>query len=155
MRNTKGKSASNEDDYLFSDQIGHLLRRAYQRHTALFQQYIPDSQLTAAQFVVLCSVRDNEGSSLADIVKATVIDQATIRGVVDRLKQRKLVQVDHDPFDRRKLVVNLTPVGRGLVEQMEPFAKQITESTYGKLNPAERVALDFLLKKMLESDETE
>lgn len=149
----KGKSSSTKDGYLFSDQIGHLLRRVYQRHTALFQQYIPDSQLTAAQFVVLCSVRDNGASSLADLVKATVIDQATVRGVVDRLKQRELVQVDHDPIDRRKVVINLTPIGQELVAQMEPFAKQITESTYGNLNAAERVALDFLLTKMLNGDE--
>ena len=153
MRNMKGKSSSTKDGYLFSDQIGHLLRRVYQRHTALFQQYIPDSQLTAAQFVVLCSVRDNGASSLADLVKATVIDQATVRGVVDRLKQRELVQVDHDPIDRRKVVINLTPIGQELVVQMEPFAKQITESTYGNLNPAERLALDFLLTKMLNGDE--
>ncbi|EJO33333.1 MarR family winged helix-turn-helix transcriptional regulator [Achromobacter marplatensis] len=153
MRNMKGKSSSTKDGYLFSDQIGHLLRRVYQRHTALFQQYIPDSQLTAAQFVVLCSVRDNGASSLADLVKATVIDQATVRGVVDRLKQRELVQVDHDPIDRRKVVINLTPIGQELVAQMEPFAKQITESTYGNLNPAERLALDFLLTKMLNGDE--
>ena len=144
-----------QDGYHFSDQIGHLLRRVYQRHTALFQQYIPDSQLTAAQFVVLCSVRDNSGSSLADIVKATMIDQATIRGVVDRLKQRELVQVDHDRIDRRKVVINLTEAGQDLVRDMEPFAKQITESTYGKLNPAERLALDFLLKKMLEGGEAD
>jgi MarR family transcriptional regulator, lower aerobic nicotinate degradation pathway regulator len=149
----KGKSSPTKDGYLFSDQIGHLLRRVYQRHTALFQQYIPDSQLTAAQFVVLCSVRDNGASSLADLVKATVIDQATVRGVVDRLKQRELVQVDHDPIDRRKVVINLTPIGQELVAQMEPFAKQITESTYGNLNPAERLALDFLLTKMLNGDE--
>ncbi|HEY9318396.1 MULTISPECIES: MarR family winged helix-turn-helix transcriptional regulator [Achromobacter] len=153
MRTMKGKSSSTKDGYLFSDQIGHLLRRVYQRHTALFQQYIPDSQLTAAQFVVLCSVRDNGASSLADLVKATVIDQATVRGVVDRLKQRELVQVDHDPIDRRKVVINLTPIGQELVAQMEPFAKQITESTYGNLNPAERLALDFLLTKMLNGDE--
>ncbi|MFF7395368.1 MarR family winged helix-turn-helix transcriptional regulator [Achromobacter sp. NPDC008082] len=153
MRNVKGKSSSTTDGYLFSDQIGHLLRRVYQRHTALFQQYIPDSQLTAAQFVVLCSVRDNGASSLADLVKATVIDQATVRGVVDRLKQRELVQVDHDPVDRRKVVINLTPIGQALVQEMEPFAKQITESTYGNLNPAERLALDFLLTKMLNGDE--
>jgi len=153
MRNVKHKSAPDKDSYLFSDQIGHLLRRVYQRHTALFQQYIPDSQLTAAQFVVLCSVRDNQGSSLADIVKATVIDQATVRGVVDaRLKQRELVRVDHDPHDRRKVVINLTPVGQELVRKMEPFALQITESTYGTLNPAERVALEFLLRKMIEGD---
>ncbi len=149
----KDMSSPKSSEYLFSDQIGHLLRRVYQRHTALFQQYIPDSQLTAAQFVVLCSVRDHGASSLADLVKATVIDQATVRGVVDRLKQRELVQVHHDPVDRRKVVVTLTDVGRNLVQQMEPFAKQITESTYGNLNPAERVALHFLLTKMLSNDE--
>ncbi len=137
--------------YLFSDQVGHLLRRVYQRHTSLFQQYIPDSQLTAAQFVVLCTLRDHDGSSLVDIVKATVIDQATIRGVVDRLKQRELVDVRHDPSDRRKVVVSLTHAGRDLVDRMEPHGRQITESTYGKLNPAERLALNFLLRKMLES----
>jgi len=141
--------------YDFSAQVGHLLRRAYQRHTALFQQFIPDSQLTVAQFVVLCALRDQGGSSMSDIVKATVIDQATIRGVVDRLKQRELVQVDHDRIDRRKVVINLTEAGQDLVRDMEPFAKQITESTYGKLNPAERLALDFLLKKMLEGGEAD
>lgn len=139
--------------YVFSEQIGHLLRRVYQRHTALFQQYIPDSQLTAAQFVVLCSLRDHGRSSLADVVKATVIDQATIRGVVDRLKQRDLISVDHDKVDRRKVVIDLTEEGQALVREMQPFAQEITESTYGKLNPAERLALDFLLRKMLDGNE--
>ncbi len=146
----KNNSESEQQRYIFSDQIGHFLRRAYQRHTALFQQYIPDSKLTAAQFVVLNSIRSNGSSSLADVVKATVIDQATIRGVVDRLKQRELVSVDHDRTDRRKVVINLTPAGSALVAEMEPFAQEITESTYGNLNPAERLALNFLLRKMLE-----
>lgn len=137
------------EPYVFSEQVGHLLRRAYQHHTAQFQHYIPDSQLTAAQFVALCSIRDHSGSSLVDIVRTTVIDQATIRGVVDRLKQRGLVEVGLDPVDRRKNVIDLTPQGRALVEAMQPFALQITEGTYGRLNPAERVALKYLLQKML------
>lgn len=148
------KAPPPENGYDFSGQIGHLLRRVYQRHTALFQQYIPDSQLTAAQFVVLCSVRDNGGSSLADIVKATVIDQATIRGVVDRLKQRELIEVHLDKTDRRKVVINLTAAGQALVHEMQPFAMQISESTYGNLNPAERMALDFLLRKMLQDSDS-
>lgn len=45
------------DSYDFHDQIGHLLRRAYQRHVAIFQDFIPDSDLTAAQFVMLCTVK--------------------------------------------------------------------------------------------------
>jgi len=144
---------SQERGYVFSEQIGHLLRRVYQRHAAVFQQHIPDSQLTAAQFVVLCSLHDHGASSLADVVKATVIDQATIRGVVERLKQRNLISVDHDRMDRRKVVIELTEEGRTLVRETQPFAHKITKATYGKLNPAERLALDFLLRKMLEGDD--
>lgn len=141
---------SGPENYQVSAQIGHLLRRAYQRHSSFFQQSIPNAQLTTAQFVVLCTVREHSGSSLAEIVKAAVIDQATIRGVVDRLKQRDLLNVDLDASDKRKVVLTLTPKGLELIKAVEPIAVKITESTYGKLNPAERFALDFLLKKMLE-----
>jgi DNA-binding MarR family transcriptional regulator len=143
---------SSDPAYDFSEQVGHLLRRAYQRHTALFQQFIPDSQLTVAQFVVLCALRDHSGSSLSDIVKATVIDQATIRGVIDRLKSRELLQVDLDPLDRRKVAVSLTTEGARLVAEMEPYARTISEQTFGPLNPAERVALIFLLRKLCIGD---
>lgn len=134
--------------YDFSAQVGHLLRRAYQRHTALFQAHIPDSQLTAAQFVVLCAARDQGSSSMSDIVKRTVIDQATIRGVIERLRSRELLDVTHDPEDRRKVRVSLTGQGAAIVARMEPFARTISEQTYGPLNVAERVALAYLLRKM-------
>jgi len=137
-------------DYHFSDQIGHLLRRVYQHHTAIFQQHIPDSQLTAAQFVTLCAIRDMATCSLSDIVKITAIDQGTIRGIIERLKARDLIVLSHDSADRRKVLVSLSPAGSRLVEETVPFASQITEATYGSLNPAERVALVFLLRKMIE-----
>jgi DNA-binding MarR family transcriptional regulator len=102
---------SSNDNYDFHDQIGHLLRRAYQRHVAIFQEAIPDSDLTAAQFVTLCAVREHKTCSLNEIVKTTAIDQATIRGVVDRLKTRGLVAVSADPSDGRKLLVRATSPG--------------------------------------------
>ncbi|NYT69169.1 MarR family winged helix-turn-helix transcriptional regulator [Pusillimonas noertemannii] len=149
-RRLPGTSAS--ENYDFSEQVGHLLRRAYQRHTALFQQIIPDTQLTAAQFVVLCSVRDSGACSLSQIVKQTAIDQATIRGVIDRLKARKFVSVRHDEMDRRKVLVSLTEAGQSLVESMVPFAFEITEKTFNGFNPAERMALLYLLNKMCAGD---
>ena len=149
-RRLPGTSAS--ENYDFSEQVGHLLRRAYQRHTALFQQIIPDTQLTAAQFVVLCSIRDSGACSLSQIVKQTAIDQATIRGVIDRLKARKFVSVRHDEMDRRKVLVSLTEAGQSLVESMVPFAFEITEKTFNGFNPAERMALLYLLNKMCAGD---
>ena len=53
------------NDYRVTDQVGHLLRRAYQRHTAIFQSVVPANKLSAAQFVVLCAVRDGVGLALA------------------------------------------------------------------------------------------
>jgi len=138
--------------YEFSSQVGHLLRRAYQRHTALFQQFIPDSKLTVAQFVVMCALNDDGPASIASLVKATVIDQATIRGVVDRLKNRDLISLQADPSDRRKVMVTLTQAGAQLVTEMQPFAQTITEETFGPLNEAERVALLYLLRKITESE---
>ncbi|MYZ42063.1 MarR family winged helix-turn-helix transcriptional regulator [Schauerella aestuarii] len=153
MPKNKTSPASNTPDYQFSEQVGHLLRRAYQRHVALFQQTIPDSQLTAAQFVALCAVRDNGASSLSDIVRVTAIDQATVRGVIERLKSRALLAVSHDPADRRKVLVTLTPAGRCVIDDVVPFAHDITEATFGNLNPAERVAIVYLLRKMSGADD--
>jgi DNA-binding MarR family transcriptional regulator len=125
-------------DYHFSDQIGHLLRRAYQHHTA-------------TQFVTLCAIRDMQTCSLSEIVKVTAIDQGTIRGIIERLKSRHLILLSHDANDKRKVLVSLSDTGSALVTETVPFAATITEATYGNLNPGERVALVFLLRKMIDS----
>lgn len=138
------------DSYVFSEQVGHLLRKAYQRHLAIFQQNVGDSQLTAVQFVTLCALRDHGASSLTELVKATAVDQATIRGIVERLKSKALITLEPDPQDKRKVVVDLSPSGAELVAQTAPRAAQISELTMSNLNPAERVAVLFLLRKMID-----
>ncbi|MNF74338.1 HTH-type transcriptional repressor NicR [compost metagenome] len=142
---------SNEAPYDVTEQIGHLLRKAYQRHTAIFQQNACDPQLTTIQFVTLCALRDHGPSSQTELVKATAVDQATIRGIVDRLKTRDLVELSPDPDDRRKVIVGLTDAGRAILDAMIPCARQISELTMGSLNAGERVAILFLLRKMIEN----
>jgi MarR family transcriptional regulator, lower aerobic nicotinate degradation pathway regulator len=136
------------DEYRFSDQIGHLLRRAYQRHVAIFQQTVPDPQLTAAQFVVLCTVRDRPGCDIPHIVQATAMDEDTVRGIVERLKWRKLLTAPHAPGDARATTATLTPEGAATVERTVPYAREISELTFGDLGPEERVAIVALLRKL-------
>ncbi|MNV98987.1 HTH-type transcriptional repressor NicR [compost metagenome] len=87
---------------------------------------------------------------MSEIARATAIDQATVRGIIERLKSRELIAVSHDARDRRKVVVLLAPAGEALINEVVPFAQDITERTMGGLNPAERVALLYLLRKMSE-----
>lgn len=135
--------------YDFTEQVGHLLRKAYQRHMAIFQQQVGDAQLTAVQFITLCAVRDRGPSSLTELVAATAVDQATIRGIIERLKARELVDLGHDAQDKRKVIVHLSEAGRDVVERTVPLALEISEATLAHLNPAERVAMSYLLRKMI------
>ena len=135
-------------DYDFSEQVGHLLRRAYQRHVAIFQQIIPDSRLTGAQFSVLCALRDHGPISMSEICRETAIDQATVRGIVERLKARGLTSTAADAVDRRKVIVALEQAGEALLNEVIPAAHRVSELTVASLNAAERVALLYLLRKL-------
>ncbi|MBK5961649.1 MarR family transcriptional regulator [Rhodoplanes elegans] len=134
--------------YDFREQIGHLLRRAYQRHVSIFQQNAADPQLTAVQFVTLCTLRERGPSSQSELVRATAVDQGTIRGIIERLTARRLVAIATDGDDRRKVIVHLTARGSAMIDRMVPSAHHITELTMGDLEPVERVALVHLLRKM-------
>ncbi|MGF1699463.1 MarR family transcriptional regulator [Photobacterium makurazakiensis] len=139
-----------EQGYILSEQVGHLIRKSYQKHTAIFQSLSYDEQLTSIQFATLCTIVDRGPSSLTELVNETDIDQATIRGVVKRLRARELIQRVQDTQDNRKVIITITPEGRELVEKMLPSAKKITEETLKNLNETEKVAFLFLLKKITE-----
>lgn len=134
--------------YDVSEQIGHLLRKAYQRHLAIFSQTIDDPQLTAVQFAVMSANRRLGPSSMSDLSKATAIDAATARGIIERLKARGLIMLRTNDEDRRKVMVELTADGHALIERITPVAAHISELTMGDLNEVERVAALYLLRKL-------
>ena len=132
--------------------IGFLIRKIYQKNQGIWQALCPDPQLTSVQFAVLDVVLRKGPCSLAEVGRAAAIDSATTRGVVDRLRLRRLIALDSDSRDRRKVIVRLQPAGERMVRDMQPVLAGITEATWSPLNPAERVALRFLLLKATEDD---
>lgn len=139
-------------EYKFEEQVGYLLRRAYQRHTAIFQRLCPDPQLTQVQLAVLCAAYERGESSLTEIGRSAAIDPATTRGIVERLQERELVALVPSKSDKRKVMVVIQRAGRQLLKDVVADAAQITRQTLSSLNPAEQVALLFLLKKLFEAD---
>ncbi|MDB4836978.1 MarR family winged helix-turn-helix transcriptional regulator [Marinomonas sp.] len=138
-------------DYVFTEQVGYLLRKAHQRHMMIFQEMSCEPNLTAPQFIALCTIQNMVSCSITDIVTATSVDQATMRGVIERLKSKGWIHLSEDLKDRRKVMISLSEAGSSLLDSMIPCAQDITEATLEGLNPAERVALIFLLKKMNET----
>jgi DNA-binding MarR family transcriptional regulator len=135
-------------NYNLEDQVGHLMRRANQRHAAIFFDGLNDQQLTAMQFAVLVKISDEEEVSQNRLGRLAAMDPATVQGVVRRLKERALIDARPDPDDRRRSLWRLSKAGKSLVIAAIPIAKQITERTLGPLSKSERNTFLALLRKL-------
>ena len=141
-----GKGA--RDDYILTEQVGHLLRRAHQRHTAIFQDMIGQAQLTPTQYAALVKIRDCGEVSQNELGRMTAMDPATIQGVIQRLQTRALIARRADPDDRRCTLLSLSEAGRALTERAIERGKAITAATLAPLADAERAAFLALLRKL-------
>ena len=137
------------EDYRLEDQVGHLMRRAHQRHTAIFQDGIEALQLTPTQFAALAKIRDLGEVSQNQLGRLTAMDPATIQGVIQRLDARKLIARQPDPKDRRCTLLTLTSEGSALIADAIERARKITEATLAPLSASERQAFLALLRKLI------
>lgn len=138
---------SNPDDYRLADQIGHILRRASQRHSQIFSGLMTDA-LTPTRFAALAMLQERGGLSQNELGRLTAMDIATIKGVVDRLRAKGLVSVEQDPKDGRRSLIDLTAAGRNVLAEAIPIGGAISEATLSSLTAAESVSLIRLLRKI-------
>lgn len=133
-------------DYRLDDQIGYILRRVTQRHLALFAAAIPE--VTTTQFAVLARLSEIGPVSQNHLGRATAMDAATIKGVVDRLAKLDLVATTADPADRRRLTVSLTEAGQHLFTHRVATALAVSAETVSPLSPDEARQLKALLLRL-------
>jgi DNA-binding MarR family transcriptional regulator len=133
--------------YVLDDQVGFLLRKAQQRHTAIFARRM-GIELTPTQFAALVRVAESGAISQNELGRQTAMDAATIKGVIDRLTERRLVRSRPDPADRRRVVLELTGEGAKLAAEAIAVAAEITRETLEPLTETEQRALLPLLRKL-------
>ena len=135
------------DPYVLDAQVGYVLRRAHQRHTALFAARM-EGGLTPTQFAALSRLAEVGPCSQNHLGRLTAMDVATIKGVVDRLRARGLVASESDAEDRRRSVIALTEEGRALIGPAQAAGREITEATLAPLSARERDTLLRLLRRI-------
>ena len=138
---------TSDKSYTLDAQVGFLLRLASQRHSVIFQNMMSHG-LTPTQFSTLIRVAENEKVSQNQLGRLAAMDIATIKGVVDRLKAKGLLETKPDPEDKRRSTICLTEAGRGLINQLKADGHQITKATLAPLSATEQRTLLALLKKI-------
>ena len=146
-RHPARKPALATESYELSEQVGFILRQAMQRHVSIFGE-IMGEELTPTQWAVLSQLYRDGGSSQNLLGRQTAMDAATIKGVVDRLIKRNLVQTTPDPEDSRRVIVELTDSGASYASELLPKAGTVTKVTLSPLTTRQRATLIALLKQL-------
>ncbi len=142
------RRAEFDTEYRLEDQVGYWLRRAYQRHMAIFAASMGDLDLTSTQFAALVKLRELGAAPQTELGRLTGMDRATISGVVARLQKRGLVQLRADPQDRRARIIALTSAGGDLLAQALRRVEQVSEQTLAPVGAGEAIALHETLRKL-------
>src|SRR5216684_2602459 len=140
-----------EPAYRLEDQVGFLLRRAYQRASSNLVDRIGPHDLTAPQFATLARLYERGTLSQNLLGRLVAMEPANIRDVVLRLKKRRLIMTRRNPGDGRLILVSLTPSGMSLVEELLPIEIECTAKTLAALNASERRLLYELLGRLADS----
>lgn len=142
------RKAELEAQYRLEDQVGYWLRRAYQRHMAIFAAAMGNLDLTSTQFAALVKLQELGAAPQTELGRLTGMDRATISGVVARLQKRGLLQLRGDPEDRRARIIALTEAGEALLAQALRRVESVSDQTLAPVGAAEAIALRETLRKL-------
>lgn len=140
-------AGSSEHGYVLDEQVGYMLRKAYQRNSGIFLELIPHG-LTMTQFSAMYRLGERGSMSQNQLGRSVAMDAATTKGIVNRLAERNFVRTDPDPKDRRRYQVSLTEQGKQVLGEALEKAAEVSRTTLSPLKPAERRTFLKLLSRL-------
>jgi DNA-binding MarR family transcriptional regulator len=107
---------------------------------------IPQAAATAL------AVIDGAGAPLtpSQVADRVLIPSATVTATLDLLERRGWIRRAPNPDDRRSTLVEITPEGRAVADQILPGIRMLEKSVLSALTPDERLQLLDLLAKILD-----
>ena len=108
-------------DMLF-DRIGRLLRPLH---------------VSAAGGLVLGILRDRGPISPSELSERLIVTRATVTGVLDSLERRGFVRRSANPADRRSLLVEITPAGLDVLQELRTIVHRNEKAWMGGLSESD------------------
>jgi DNA-binding MarR family transcriptional regulator len=127
--------------------LGYALHRA---QLAVFEgilQCFAESEVTAAEFLVLVVVAENPGINQADLAKSLEVERPRIVPTLNSLEKRGLAKRTQVAEDARVRQIHLTKTGNQLVKVLQRRARDHQKKIMARLDETEaRVVLSCLWK---------
>jgi DNA-binding MarR family transcriptional regulator len=129
---------------------GHLIRRAQQRHVALWQEQV-SAEVSSVQYAALAVLERMPGASQSELGAELDLDRSTIADIVARLERRGVVERSPHASDRRRYSLRLTANGQDELRRLRPLVAEANATLTEALGADELAMLRMLLKRILGS----
>ena len=127
--------------YRFLHLAGQIMR-------CLAEMYSPRYGLTIAKWKVLSVIGACGPLSATELGRCTSLEPDKVTRTVDDLVKRNLVLRRQDPADRRRVILTLSPKGKGVNDSIEQVRRAIEVEFVGVLNDDELKVLYAILDKL-------
>jgi MarR family transcriptional regulator, temperature-dependent positive regulator of motility len=127
---------------------GSLVRRAQQRHLAVWQSEV-STEITSVQYAALEILHRTPGVNQRQLGDELDVDRSTIADLVARMVRNELIERSDDPVDKRSYVLFLTPSGKKQLASLRPRVEEVERVLTAKLTASETRELRRLLAALL------
>ncbi|MDF7775622.1 MarR family winged helix-turn-helix transcriptional regulator [Sphingomonas sp. AOB5] len=144
-----GKNQPSDADPMPLDvSMGYLIRRTFRALTDVLEDKLAEHKLSSSMWYFLRLLWEQDGKTQKELSHELGLTQPTTVAAMDNLERRGLIQRKRNVEDRRKINIYLTPAGKALKEEIQPFALQVNEIALRDLTRAEVETLRKLLQSI-------
>jgi DNA-binding MarR family transcriptional regulator len=125
-----------------------LITAVERQLTATVAADLQGEGVTVEQWRVLDGLSHREGRSMSEMAMEAMLPAPTLTKIVDRLVALNLVHRRSDPYDRRRVLVLLTPRGRALRTRLDRVMERHQMTLEGVLGHSDMQRLTDLLARL-------
>lgn len=144
------------EHYSLDESLGFWVYRVHTQGTNALRRAFQAAgyDVTPEQWGVLARLREQEGTSQAQLGEKMLKDRHNITRILNLLEKRGYVKRKADEADKRVYRVFLTAAGRATQKELAPIVLNHRKSTFKGLGTKDRQAMRSLLERIVKNIET-
>jgi DNA-binding MarR family transcriptional regulator len=138
----KRPSSAREEVLPLLEHLVRVGRRAY-------EHAMPPGGLRPRHLIALKLLSDNGPQTQQSLAEALTLDPSNVVGLLNELEERELVVRRRDPADRRRHIVELSPLGEDELAVAHERVSLVEDDVLRELSADERATLYRLLRRAI------
>jgi MarR family transcriptional regulator, organic hydroperoxide resistance regulator len=131
-----------------NDCIFFLLTKCSQTGARFWAQKVSSLGVTSVQAMVLGFLSEEDMITSRQLGERTIIDSATLTGILDRLETMGYIERQSNPGDKRSIMISLTTAGKEVAFNIRNLVDNANQEFLQKLSKEEEAMFRGLLRRL-------